>query len=88
VRGGLGAGERLAHACAATANVRGVCALLEHGQESGEVRADVDVDLALDLFFGPVWYRRLVGHAPLTQDFAHALADALVDSVAPRPAGA
>jgi hypothetical protein len=40
------------------------------------------------LFFGPVWYRRLVRHAPLTQDFAHALADALVDSVAPRSAGA
>ena len=58
------------------AAVRG---LLERGRDRGEVRADVDLELALDLFFGPIWYRRLVRHAPLTNDFAHALADALAD---------
>jgi AcrR family transcriptional regulator len=58
------------------AAVRG---LLERGRERGEVRDDVDLELALDLFFGPIWYRRLVRHAPLTPDFAHALADALTD---------
>jgi AcrR family transcriptional regulator len=55
--------------------------MLERGRERGEVRDDIDLELALDLFFGPVWYRRLVRHAPLTPDFAHAVADALTDYV-------
>ena len=58
--------------------------LLERARVRGEVRDDVDTELALDIFFGPIWYRRLVRHAPLTPEFAHALADALADHVAPR----
>ena len=57
--------------------------LLERGRRRGEVRQDVDLDLAMDIYFGPIWYRRLVRHAPLTEGFAHALADALVTLVAP-----
>jgi AcrR family transcriptional regulator len=71
-----------------TARRAAVRALLERGRERGEIRDDVDVELAMDMFFGPIWYRRLVRHAPLTREFAHALADALVDAVAARPAGA
>jgi AcrR family transcriptional regulator len=62
--------------------------LLERGRERGEVRGDVDLELAMDMFFGPIWYRRLVRHAPLTREFAHSLADALVDAVGTRPAAA
>jgi AcrR family transcriptional regulator len=58
--------------------------LLERARGRGEVRDGVDIELALDLFFGPIWYRRLVRHAPLTRPFAHAVADALADAVAPR----
>jgi AcrR family transcriptional regulator len=57
--------------------------LLERARERGEVRKDVDLELALDLFFGPIWYRRLVRHAPLTREFAHAMADAVTDYVRP-----
>jgi AcrR family transcriptional regulator len=57
--------------------------LLERARERGEVRGDVDLELALDLFFGPIWYRRLVRHAPLTREFAHAMADAVTDYVRP-----
>lgn len=57
--------------------------MLERARERGEVRDDVDLELAIDLFFGPIWYRRLVRHAPLTSDFAHALADALADHLEP-----
>lgn len=39
--------------------------LLQRGLERGEIRADVDLDYAIDLVFGPFWYRLLVGHAPL-----------------------
>ena len=58
--------------------------LLERGRERGEVRDDVDLELALDMIFGPIWYRRLVRHAPLTPEFAHALADALTDHLRPQ----
>jgi AcrR family transcriptional regulator len=58
--------------------------LLERARERGQVREDVDLELAIDLFFGPVWYRRLVRHAPLTPEFAYALADALSDHLRPQ----
>jgi AcrR family transcriptional regulator len=67
-----------------TARRAAVRELLERARTRGEVRDDIDLELTLDLFFGPIWYRRLVRHAPLTRDFAHALADALADAVAPR----
>jgi len=68
-----------------TARRAAVRGLLERGRERGEVRADADLELAMDMFFGPIWYRRLVRHAPLTRDFAYALADALADAIAARP---
>jgi AcrR family transcriptional regulator len=67
-----------------TARRAAVRELLERARGRGEVRAGVDAELALDMFFGPIWYRRLVRHAPLTREFAHELADALADAVAPR----
>ena len=61
-----------------------VSELLERARRRGEVADGVDTELALDMFFGPIWYRRLIRHAPLTPAFAHALADTLADAVAPR----
>lgn len=42
-----------------------VARLLTRGIERGELPADLDLDYATDLIFGPFWYRLLVGHAPL-----------------------
>jgi AcrR family transcriptional regulator len=67
-----------------TARRAAVGELLERAAARGELRAGVATELALDMFFGPIWYRRLVRHAPLTPAFAHALADALADAVSPR----
>lgn len=36
--------------------------------------AAAELDFAADLVFGPIWYRLLVGHAPLDAAFASALA--------------
>ena len=44
-------------------------------QERGEVAADLDVDVALDLLYGAVYHRVLHGHAPLTDRFAHDVVD-------------
>jgi hypothetical protein len=36
------------------------------------------VDLALDLIFGPLFYRLLMGHAPITRGFVDQLIDAVI----------
>jgi AcrR family transcriptional regulator len=51
--------------------------LLAAAITAGEVRADVQVDVVLDLLYGPVFARLLLGHAPLEEG----LADAVVDHV-------
>ncbi len=61
-----------------------VLAVLERWQERGEVRADVDLEVATDLLYGPIWYRRLVGQTPLTPAFAKKLAGEVAAAVAPR----
>jgi len=37
-----------------------------------------DIELALDLVFGPLFYRLLMGHAPITRGFVDQLLDAVV----------
>ena len=59
-----------------------VVSVLERGQERGQVRADVDLQVATDMLYGPIWYRRLVGNEPLTTAFGRRLADAVADAVA------
>jgi AcrR family transcriptional regulator len=49
--------------------------ILELGIERGELRVDLDPEVAVDVLYGPIYYRMLVGHAPLDDDFADALAD-------------
>ena len=49
--------------------------ILELGIERGELRDDIDPEVAVDVLYGPIYYRMFVGHAPLDDDFADALAD-------------
>ena len=42
-------------------------AILERGIATGELRADLDVEDALDLLYAPLWLRLLVGHRSLSQ---------------------
>jgi hypothetical protein len=44
-------------------------AFLARAMSNGEIRKDLDVDVALDLIYAPVFYRLLMGHAPLTALF-------------------
>jgi AcrR family transcriptional regulator len=55
---------------------RGTRELWDRAVSRGEVRADIDPDLAMDLVFGPVMWRLVSGRRPLTE----ADADALVNS--------
>ncbi|GHO49615.1 TetR/AcrR family transcriptional regulator [Ktedonospora formicarum] len=50
-------------------------ALLERGAERGELAPNTDLELLLDMFYGPMWYRLLNQHAPLNNAFARQLTD-------------
>jgi hypothetical protein len=50
-------------------------ARFEKAREKGQVRADVDLDTAIDLTFAPLWFRLLLPTGPLTEDYAVQVAD-------------
>ncbi|MEO3876357.1 TetR/AcrR family transcriptional regulator [Nonomuraea sp. B12E4] len=54
-------------------------ALLARGLEQGEVPAGTDLDLLVDQIYGLMWYRLLMGHAPLGDDVAARLVRSLID---------
>jgi AcrR family transcriptional regulator len=43
--------------------------LLQRGIERGELRRDLDFDIAVDLLLGPIYYRLLISGEPLTSTF-------------------
>ena len=59
--------------------------LLVRARERGEIAADTDLEVALDLLYGPVYHRLLHGHAPVTQRFAQQVIDAVIAAMSPRP---
>lgn len=44
--------------------------ILERAIAEGQLRADLKIETALDMIYGPLFYRLLVGHAPLDDAFA------------------
>jgi len=48
-------------------------ALLEQAVAAGEIRAGIDLELALDLIYGPIFYRLAMAHAPIDAGFVDAL---------------
>jgi AcrR family transcriptional regulator len=65
-------------------------AALERAIARGETRPDLDLDVALDLIYGPLYHRLLHGHAPLTGRFAEDVVDGVLAGIANplTPAGA
>ncbi len=45
--------------------------LLRQAIKNGVIRADLDPDLVLDLFYGPLYLRLLLRHAPLDETFVN-----------------
>lgn len=52
--------------------------LLERCIADGLVAPPADMELALDLIFGPLFYRLLMGHAPITRGFVDRLIDTVI----------
>ena len=59
-----------------------VRAIWDRGVARGELRADVDPEVAIDLIFGPAMYRLVAGHAPLDDTAAEAVVDAAIRGLA------
>jgi AcrR family transcriptional regulator len=52
--------------------------ILARAIERGELPATTDLELALDLLYGPLYHRLLHGHAPLDQSFLGDLVDTVL----------
>jgi len=54
--------------------------LLERGRAAGELAADADLGILVDMAYGVLYYRLLVRHAPLDENAARSLATELTRS--------
>jgi AcrR family transcriptional regulator len=58
--------------------------IFERAIARGELPENTDIELALDLLYGPVYHRFLQGHLPLTPAFVEAVIDAVLLGLLPR----
>jgi AcrR family transcriptional regulator len=49
-------------------------AILERGRDARELAPDANLDMLVDMAYGVLYYRLLVGHAPLDEEAARSLA--------------
>jgi len=54
--------------------------------ERGELQAGIDLEVALDLIYGPLYLRLLQDHAPLDDAFVEAAIDLALTGIEPAPA--
>lgn len=60
---------------------------LRSAQQVGQIAADADLDLALELLYAPLYQRWMLRTGPITQEYADALVDHLLRALSPRTAG-
>lgn len=58
-------------------------AMFRRAIEANELRADLDIEAALDQLFGPLYFRLLVRHLPLDDDLPAALVRTFLDGARP-----
>jgi AcrR family transcriptional regulator len=58
--------------------------LILAAMEAGELRADLDLDVALDLIYAPLYFRLLIGHGPLDAGFTDAILDLALEGIRAR----
>ena len=61
--------------------------VLERGIARGDLRADLDVELALDVLGGPLFYRLLITGGPLDERLAQGVVDLIIESNKPKDRG-
>jgi len=58
---------------------------IEWGKQKGELDQDLDTDFALDMIYGPIYYRLLVGHKPLDDAFTQAIPARVISAIKGAP---
>jgi AcrR family transcriptional regulator len=58
--------------------------LIQRAIDRGEIPADTDIDVALDLMYGAAYHRLLHGHRPLTDTFTRRVVDVIVAGLTAR----
>ncbi len=53
-------------------------------QAAGQLRPDIDLDIAVNLFYGSFYHRYLLRVAPLTHEHADAIVDAALSGIGPQ----
>ena len=56
-------------------------AIINRAIAQGEIRRNISVDIALDMIYGPVFYRLLMGHGPLDGKFTDAVVDQALQGI-------
>jgi hypothetical protein len=57
--------------------------VIRKAQEAGALRADVSPELAVDLFFGPLFYKTLIRQEPATSGFLRQLYENVMAGLKP-----
>ena len=60
--------------------------LVQQAIADGELPRDTDADLLIDALTGPLYFRRIIGHAPVSEAFASELASRVLQAFR-RPVG-
>ncbi|MFF0151688.1 TetR/AcrR family transcriptional regulator [Micromonospora sp. NPDC005203] len=60
-------------------------ARLRKAQQQGQLSAEFDLDLAMAILSGPLYFRLLITQEPLTHEYVERLLNALLAGMAPRP---
>jgi hypothetical protein len=61
--------------------------VLARGKIDGELPKGLDADVVIDVLSGAIWYRLLLGHAPLDDAYADGVVDLLFNGVRARSDG-
>jgi AcrR family transcriptional regulator len=61
--------------------------VLQRGVERGDLRPDVDLDLALDVLGGPLFYRLLISGGPIDEQLAEGVTELILRGFAPDKPG-
>ena len=66
---------------------RSLRAAFDRARARGEAGGDRDVELLLDMLTGPLYYRALFGHAPITRRMTAAVVEYVLQAAAAGPSG-
>jgi hypothetical protein len=60
-------------------------ARLRRAQQQGQLAPEFDLDVAMDILSGPLYFRLLVTQEPLTHEYVERVLDVLFAGMRPRP---